>query len=272
MWIMCKVFSKHTSTLHATSFTWISYTYLYTYSTLYFSTSFFSLASFPISFSISLLPRQRFSSIRATLLSFHSFFILDLVCVRARSRFSFEARELCRLFWRLKWQMWVLLQEKYMLFTCMCELRTVRKSQILCLFLHFPNDSANTHTHTQTHTRTHTTCSRSLFTFTTSLHFSILHSSPFLLFLLPCHGLFSHLFNFQWGKLMLHAYNMLLKVFYKEWHRCCVYVAAPFKNLTANANGKYRREKSVSNHLVYNILIFTINMKRALPLCSASNT
>lgn len=110
------------------------------------------------------LPRQLFSPLRFVLSCSRATFLHSSFRV-----YDSLARCLCAIF---NWSPWTLsafltlemanvstfarkVHAIYM------HVRTVRKSQILCLFLHFPNDSANTHPHTHMHT--HNTCSRSLF-------------------------------------------------------------------------------------------------------------
>ena len=151
-----KCFPKHKSMYTCDEF-YLNFSYIYTYiiHILLFSIPFFFiLLPFPIFCFRSLTFFFIFvlSCSCATFSTFH--FNCVCVCVFVCLRSSFEARELCRLFWRLKWQMWVLLLEKYMLFTCMCERwESLKYFACFCIF----QMTVLTHTH-----GTHHTCSRSL--------------------------------------------------------------------------------------------------------------
>lgn len=184
---MCKVFSKHRSTyMRRVLLEFLIHILPFTFPLLSSYTDFLFLTlSHLLSLHISgccLAKFSLFNSCFLALVPLFPFFICCVcACVRARS--SFEARELCRLFWRLKWQMWVLLLEKYMLFTCMCERwESLKYFACFCIFQMTVLIHTHTHKHKYKHTCTHNTCSRSLFTFTLFLLFSHLSQQQFRTF------------------------------------------------------------------------------------------
>lgn len=196
MWIMCKVFSKHRSTytrrllLENFSYVRICVCHVPTPS-LPFASPLFSQVSIP-PLPLVASPTFLFSSLRFVLSCSRATFLHSSFRV-----YDSLARCLCAIF---NWSPWTLsafltlemanvstfarkVHAIYM------HVRTVRKSQILCLFLHFPNDSANTHPHTHICTRTTLVLDRffDVHHFLPPLH---PNSSTLAPFLLPFHGFF----------------------------------------------------------------------------------
>lgn len=254
MWIMCKVFSHRREVRTSDEF-YLNFllVYLFTLYPLLFHFFFFSLSLSPAIFYFPLvlrLPRQLLAILHLWRISPSSLlpcFLCMYVCVCAH--FSIEARELCRLFWRLKWQMWVLLREKYMIFTCMYE--RWESLKYFALFLHFPND---------TRVRTTLIPDRFLLSPLFSRRSPIILSAAALscLFFFHSIGFFSSICSTFNGETDVSCIQYVSKSVFQSTAIPVMYV------VPSGFNREWKRVRTrkeyVSNHLVFNILILAINV------------